>query len=58
MLRRVDLLEDSVAHHRDAVTHRHRLHLVMRDVHGGHAERQLDPCDLGAHLDAQLRVEI
>ena len=57
-LRRVDLLEHAAAHHRHAVAHRHRLGLVVRDVDRRHREIALDPQDLGAHLDAQLRVEV
>ena len=57
-LRRVDLLEPALLEHGDAVAHRHRLDLVVRDVDRGHAEVRLDPGDLGPHLDAQLRVEV
>ncbi len=57
-LRHVELLEDAVAHHRDSVSERHRLDLVMRDVDGRHGEVALDARDLGAHLDAELRVEV
>ena len=57
-LRRVDLLEEPAAHHRDAIAHRHRLGLVVRDVDGRDAEVALDARDLGAHLDAELRVEV
>ena len=56
--RRPDLLQDAVPHHGDAVTHRHRLDLVVRDVHGCRAEALLDARDLRARLDAQLRVEV
>ena len=57
-LRGVDLLQLALADHRDAVAHRHRLGLVVRDVDGGDAEVVLDPRDLGAHLHAELRVEV
>ena len=57
-LRRVELLQHAVAHHGDAVAERHRLALVVRDVDRRHLEVALDPRDLGAHLDAQLRVEV
>ena len=57
-LGRVDLLEDPVLQHRDAVAHRHRLDLVVGDVDRGDAEVALDAGDLGAHLDAELGVEV
>ena len=57
-LRGVDLLQLALADHRDAVTHRHRLGLVVGDVDGRDAEVVLDARDLGAHLHAQLRVEV
>ncbi len=58
LVRRRDLLEDALAHDRDAVAHRHRLDLIVRDVDGGDAELPLKRADLGAHLHAQLRVEV
>ena len=57
-LRAVDLLQLALAQHGDAITHRHRLGLVVRDVDRRDAEVVLDARDLGAHLDAQLRVEV
>ena len=57
-LRSVDLLEEPVAHHRHAIAHRHRLGLVVRDVDRRHVEVALEASDLGAHLDAELRVEV
>src|SRR5207245_1978828 len=48
----------SLAHDRDAVAHRHRLDLVVGDVHRGDRELPLDAGDLGTHLHAQLRVEV
>ena len=57
-LRRVDLLQVAGVHDGDAVAHRHRLDLVVRDVDRGHAEPALQLMDLGAHLHAQLRVEV
>ena len=38
--------------------HRHRLDLVVGDVDGRGAELALEPGDLGAHLHAQLGVEV
>ncbi len=58
LLRRRDLLEEAVPHHRDAIAHRHRLGLVVRDVDRRDAEVALDTRDLGAHLHPQLRVEV
>src|SRR5438309_2846857 len=57
-LRTVDLLEEPGPQHADAVAERHRLALVVRDVDRRHLEAALDPRDLGAHLHAQLRVEV
>ena len=57
-LRRVDLLQPPVAHDRDAVAHRHRLDLVVRDVEHRRAQLLVQPRDVGAHLDAQLGVEV
>ena len=58
LLRRALLLEQAVAHDRDPRAHRHRLDLVVGDVHRRHAELALKAGDLGAHLGAQLRVEV
>ena len=58
LLGRPELLQLALVHDRDAVAHRHRLDLVMRDVDGGGAEALLQPEDLGARLDAQRRVEV
>ena len=58
VLRRADLLEDATRQHRDPVAHRHRLDLVVGHVDGGDVERVLELGDLGAHLDAQLGVEV
>ena len=58
VLRRVDLLQQAVAHHGDALAERHRLDLVMRHVDGRHAEALVQPRQLGAHRHAQLGVEV
>src|SRR5581483_7783831 len=58
LLRRRDLLQLALAHHRDTVAHRHRLDLVVRDVDGRHAEAPLNLLDVRAHLDTQLCVEV
>ena len=57
-LRRVDLLDHAGAHDRHAVAERHRLGLVVRDVDHRRPETLLDPRHLGAHLHAQLGVEV
>ena len=56
--RRAHLLQHAGAHHRHPVAEGHRLGLVVGHVDGGGAEALLDPRDLGAHLHAQLRVEV
>ena len=53
-----DLLQLALAHDGDAVAHRHRLDLVVGDVDGRRAEVALELRDLGAHLHAELRVEV
>ena len=45
-------------HDGDAGGERHRLDLVMGDIDGGLADPQMELLDLGAHIDAQLGVEI
>ena len=57
-LRRVDLLHGAVAHHRHAGAERHRLDLVVRDVDGRDPEPVVQPRQLGAHVDAELRVQV
>ena len=56
--RRADLLEHALAQHRDAVAEGHRLGLVVGDVDRGGAEPPLHAGDLGAHLAAQLGVQV
>ena len=58
LLRRRDLLEITLPHDGDAIAHRHRLDLVVRDVDRRDAELVLQARDLGAHVHAELRVEI
>ena len=45
-------------HHHDTVGERHRLDLIVRDVNGGGADLLVHALDLGAHLHAQLGVEV
>ena len=58
ILRRRDLLELALAHHRDAIAHRHRLDLVVRDVDRRDPELVLEARDLRPHVDAELRVQV
>ena len=58
LLGRRDLLQLAGAHDRDAVAHRHRLDLVVRDVDRRDVEVALQARDLGARLHAQLGVEV
>ncbi len=58
LLRRPDLLEHTVAHDRDAMAHRHRLDLVVRDVDHRRLEPALQLDELGTRLHAQRRVEV
>ena len=53
-----DLLQHALFQYRDPVPESHGLGLVMGDVYGGDAESALQPQDLGAHLAAQLGVEV
>ena len=53
-----DLLHHAAAHDHDPVAERHRLGLVVGHVDRGGAQPLLEPGDLGAHLHAQLGVEV
>ncbi len=55
---RAELLDHAALHHRDVVAQRHRLDLVVRDVDRRHLRLVVQVLDLGAHLDAQLGVEV
>jgi hypothetical protein len=57
-VRAVDLLYASVAHDGDSLAERHRLDLVVGDVDRRHAEAVVEPCELAAHADAELGVEV
>ena len=52
-----DLLDQADVHDGDAVAHRERLFLVVRDVHERRARARLDLLELELHLLAQLEVE-
>ena len=58
VLRRPELFDHAVVHHRHPMGKRHRLDLVMGDIDRRHLELMLQALQLGAHLHAQLRVEI
>ena len=58
LARRRDLLEDALAQHADPVAEGHGLGLVVGDVDRRDAEPALQARDLGAHLPAQLGVEV
>ncbi len=56
--RSADLLSQSAAHDHHPVTQRHRLGLVVGDVHRRRTQPALQPRDLGAHLHPQLGVQV
>ena len=56
--RRADLLDAPVLQHDDAVGHRHRLDLVVRDVDRRRVQALVERLDLDAHLHPQLGVEV
>ena len=55
--RRADLIDDALVHHHDAVGHRHRFFLVVRDHDGGDAEPALQILDLVAQPQPHARIE-
>ena len=56
--RRADLLDQAVMHDDDLVGHGHGLDLVVGDVDRGGLQPLMQLLDLGAHLHAQLGVEV
>ncbi len=58
LLRRPDLTHLAVVHDRDPVAQPHRLHLVVRHVHGGPLDPALKPLQLVAGRVPQLGVEV
>ena len=56
--RRAHLHQLAILHHRDAVGHRQRLVLIVRDEHGGDAGALLDGADFDAQRLAQLGVQV
>ncbi len=57
LARRADLLDVAAVHHDDAIGHRERLLLVVRDVDERDADLLLDPLQLDLQLLAHLEVE-
>ena len=57
LARRAELNQNALAHDADAVGHRHRLDLVVRDVEHGGAQLALDALELEPQFGAQLGVE-
>ena len=57
-LRRVELLEDAVAHDRDAGGHGHGFRLVVGHVDEGGLQALVQLAEVGAGLHAQLGVEV
>ena len=55
--RRVELLDASLVHDRDAIGDAHRLVLVVGDEDGGEAELTLQSLDLDLHVQAQSFVQ-
>ena len=58
LVRRADLLNFAAVHDHHAVGQRHGLDLVVRHIHGRGLDLLVHAFDLGAHLHAQLGVEI
>ena len=56
-VRGVDLLDEAVAHHRDAIRHRQRFELIVGHDHRGLAEPGQQLLDLPAHDLALLHVQ-
>src|SRR5207244_4474908 len=58
ILRGVELLDEPFVHDRDAIAHRHRLDLVVRDVDRRPADTLVQLLQHRTRLDAQLRIEV
>ena len=54
----LQLLDAPGREHRDAISHGHRLNLVVRDVDDREAELLLETADLNAHGRTELSVEV
>ena len=58
VLRGIDLLDEAVLHDDDTRAHGHGLSLVMGNIDKGRLETLMQLGDLGAHLHAELRVQV
>ena len=58
LVRRAELLDHALVHHRDLGRHGHRLDLVVGDVDDGALELAVELLDLEPHLGAELGVEV
>src|SRR5690606_22305317 len=58
LVRRADLLDDAAVHDHHAIGQSHRLDLVVGDVDRRRLDLLVNLLDLGAHLHAQLGVEV
>src|SRR6202022_4632147 len=54
----VELLDDAVVQHHDAIAHRHRLHLVVGHIDKGRLESLVQLEDLDAGLDPKLGIQV
>ena len=52
------MLDNALFQHDDAVAQRHGLSLIVCDVDSGGAEAFLQLGNFGAHLDAELGVQV
>ncbi len=58
LLRRAELLDDAVLHHRHLVAEGHGLDLVVGDIHGRGLQPLVHQLQLGAHFHPQLGIEV
>ena len=58
LIRHAHLLEQAVLEHGDPIAHRQGLGLIVGHVHGGDSQPLLERGDLGAGLDAELRIQV
>ena len=58
ILRRIDLLHNTILHDDDSGTKGHSLRLVMRDIDDGCTQSLMQLGDLGSHLDTKLCIQV
>ena len=58
LLRRINLLDDTVLHNNDTGSHGHSFDLVMCNVDEGCAESLVKLCKLGSHGSTELSIEV